>query len=120
MLLRTARYWRHARRGQGDNAGSGVGFGADFLSDVFPHQNLHQPTCIPVMPDAPSDSVIRFDRVTVSFDGVTALRDISFEVLKGQARIILGAASSGKTVLLKTAMGLNPVEKGSVFVFGDR
>ena len=70
------------------------------------------------MPDAPPESVLRFDRVTVSFDGVPALRDISFEVLKGQARIILGAASSGKTVLLKTAMGLNPVEKGSVFVFG--
>ncbi len=70
------------------------------------------------MPDTPPESVLRFDRVTVSFDGVPALRDISFEVLKGQARIILGAASSGKTVLLKTAMGLNPVEKGSVFVFG--
>ena len=48
------------------------------------------------MPDALPESVLRFDRVTVSFDGVPALRDISFEVLKGQARIILGAASSGK------------------------
>jgi phospholipid/cholesterol/gamma-HCH transport system ATP-binding protein len=71
------------------------------------------------MPEASPDIVLRFERVTVSFDGEPALRDVSFEMPKGQARVILGAASSGKTVLLKTALGLNRPDKGAVYVFGQ-
>jgi phospholipid/cholesterol/gamma-HCH transport system ATP-binding protein len=63
--------------------------------------------------------VLRFENVTVSFDGEVALRDISFAAYESDSRIILGAAGSGKTVLLKTAMGLTPPESGKVFVFGQ-
>jgi phospholipid/cholesterol/gamma-HCH transport system ATP-binding protein len=62
-------------------------------------------------------SILRFDRVTVSFDGVEALRDLSFEAREGESRVILGAAGSGKTVLLKTALGLVRPDSGRVFVF---
>jgi phospholipid/cholesterol/gamma-HCH transport system ATP-binding protein len=66
------------------------------------------------------DSVIRFDSVSVVFDdGVRALDKLSFEVQAGQTRIILGAAGSGKTVLLKTAMGLNCATEGKVLLFGE-
>ena len=64
-------------------------------------------------------AVLRFENVTVSFDGDVALRDISFAAFEGESRIILGAAGSGKTVLLKTAMGLIKPESGKVFVFGQ-
>jgi len=64
-------------------------------------------------------AVLRFENVTVSFDGDVALRDISFAAFEGESRIILGAAGSGKTVLLKTAMGLVKPESGKVFVFGQ-
>jgi phospholipid/cholesterol/gamma-HCH transport system ATP-binding protein len=64
-------------------------------------------------------AVLRFDHVTVSFDGEVALRDLSFAAYEGESRIILGAAGSGKTVLLKTAMGLVQPESGRVFVFGQ-
>ena len=64
-------------------------------------------------------AVLKFDNVTVSFDGDVALRDISFAAYEGESRIILGAAGSGKTVLLKTAMGLTKPESGKVFVFGQ-
>jgi phospholipid/cholesterol/gamma-HCH transport system ATP-binding protein len=63
--------------------------------------------------------VIRFENVTVSFDGVVALQDVSFEVGKAQTRILMGAAGSGKTVILKTAMGLVRPESGRVFLFGQ-
>ncbi len=63
--------------------------------------------------------VLRFENVSVSFDGEMALRDISFAAYEGETRIILGAAGSGKTVLLKTAMGLTKPESGKVFVFGQ-
>ncbi|HUJ22406.1 MAG TPA: ATP-binding cassette domain-containing protein [Bryobacteraceae bacterium] len=62
-------------------------------------------------------SILRFDRVSVSFDDVPALIDLSFEVREGGTRIILGAASSGKTVLLKTALGLVRPDSGSVYLF---
>jgi phospholipid/cholesterol/gamma-HCH transport system ATP-binding protein len=63
-------------------------------------------------------SVLRFENVTVSFDEVTALRDISFDTVESESRVILGAAGSGKTILLKTAMGLIKPTSGKVFAFG--
>ena len=62
--------------------------------------------------------VLRFENVTVSFDGDVALSDISFSAYEGESRVILGAAGSGKTVLLKTAMGLAQPESGKVYAFG--
>ncbi len=64
------------------------------------------------------NSIVRFEHVTVSFDGTPALKDVSFTVPEGESRIILGAASSGKTVLLKTAMGLVRPDSGSVYLLG--
>jgi phospholipid/cholesterol/gamma-HCH transport system ATP-binding protein len=62
--------------------------------------------------------ILRFEHVNVSFDGVEALRDMTFEATEGESRVILGAAGSGKTVLLKTALGLVRPDSGGVFVFG--
>jgi phospholipid/cholesterol/gamma-HCH transport system ATP-binding protein len=64
-------------------------------------------------------SVLRFENVSVSFDGVPALVDVSFEARAGQSHVLMGAAGSGKTVLLKTAMGLVKPEAGKVYVFGE-
>jgi phospholipid/cholesterol/gamma-HCH transport system ATP-binding protein len=71
------------------------------------------------MPSNGAKSILRFELVNVSFDGVPALEDLSFEVCEGEARIILGAAASGKTVLLKTALGLVRPDSGSVYLFGQ-
>jgi phospholipid/cholesterol/gamma-HCH transport system ATP-binding protein len=64
-------------------------------------------------------SVLCFDDVSVSFDGEPALRDISFEAFEAESCVILGAAGSGKTVLLKTAMGLVKPDSGRVLVFNE-
>jgi phospholipid/cholesterol/gamma-HCH transport system ATP-binding protein len=63
-------------------------------------------------------AVLRFENVSVSFDGVPAITDISFEALESESRVLLGAAGSGKTVVLKTAMGLVRPDSGKVSVFG--
>ncbi|HXJ38490.1 MAG TPA: ATP-binding cassette domain-containing protein [Bryobacteraceae bacterium] len=66
------------------------------------------------------DRLLRFDKVSVEFEaGARVLDDVCFSVPGGQTRIILGAAGSGKTVLLKTAMGLNSVSGGNVFLLGE-
>lgn len=64
------------------------------------------------------DAVLRFDRVSVSFDEVRALEDVSFQLKKGHTRILFGAAGSGKSVLLKTAVGLVRPTEGEVWLFG--
>jgi phospholipid/cholesterol/gamma-HCH transport system ATP-binding protein len=70
------------------------------------------------MRDGQIQSVLRFDHVTVRYAATTALDDLSFELLAGETRVIFGAAGSGKTVLLKTALGLEKPESGKVYVFG--
>jgi len=64
-------------------------------------------------------SILRFDHVTVRFEGADVLSDISFDACQGESRVILGAAGSGKTVLLKTALGLIHPDAGKVFAFGQ-
>jgi phospholipid/cholesterol/gamma-HCH transport system ATP-binding protein len=70
------------------------------------------------MPTDNPSPVLRFEHVTVSFDGEPVLADISFEAVEGESRVILGAAGSGKTVLLKTALGLIKPDSGKVFALG--
>jgi len=64
-------------------------------------------------------SILRFDHVTVAFGSDVALADVSFEAFEGESRVILGASGSGKTVLLKTALGLVKPDSGEVFAFGQ-
>jgi phospholipid/cholesterol/gamma-HCH transport system ATP-binding protein len=73
------------------------------------------------MPDKEaSTSLLRFEKVGVVFDdGVQALDDLSFNVREGETRIILGSAGAGKTVLLKTAMGLIRASTGRVYLFDE-
>jgi len=65
-----------------------------------------------------SKAILEFDHVTVLFDGVEVLSDVSFRAVEGESRVILGAAGSGKTVLLKTALGLIKPDAGKVYAFG--
>ncbi len=69
------------------------------------------------MPEA-RPSILRFEKVSVAFDDTPALRDVSFEAREGDSLVILGAAGSGKTVLLKAALGLVKPDSGRVYVFG--
>jgi phospholipid/cholesterol/gamma-HCH transport system ATP-binding protein len=71
------------------------------------------------MPDDFEQPILRFERVTVRFEDTVALDDVSFSVFEGETRVVFGAAGSGKTVLLKVALGLVRPDSGSVYVFGQ-
>jgi phospholipid/cholesterol/gamma-HCH transport system ATP-binding protein len=64
-----------------------------------------------------TQSMLRFESVSVRFDEFEALKDVSFDLKQGETRIVMGAAGSGKTVLLKTAIGLDCVSAGKVVLF---
>jgi phospholipid/cholesterol/gamma-HCH transport system ATP-binding protein len=69
---------------------------------------------------AMSHSLLRFEEVSVRFGADPPVLDhLSFNVCQGETRIILGAAGSGKTVLLKTAMGLIHAVSGRMFLFDE-
>ena len=63
-------------------------------------------------------TLLRFENVTVRFDDLVAVDDVSFAMGPGETRVVLGAAGSGKTTLLKAAIGLIPVDSGRVFLLG--
>lgn len=64
--------------------------------------------------------VIRMENVSLTFDGTrNVLDDVSIDVWTGDTRMILGSAGSGKTVLLKTALGLLKPTSGRIFLFGQ-
>ncbi len=65
-----------------------------------------------------TEDVLRFEDVCVSFHGETALDKISFTLRPGQTTVVYGAAGSGKSVMLKTAIGLIRPDSGKVFLFG--
>ena len=62
-------------------------------------------------------SVLRFEHVSLAFGDTVALNDVSFDVKAGGTRIIYGAAGSGKSVMLKVALGLLKPDSGRVFIF---
>jgi phospholipid/cholesterol/gamma-HCH transport system ATP-binding protein len=61
---------------------------------------------------------IVFDDVHIGFDQHQVLRGISFELRRGETKILLGIAGSGKSTLLKLALGLLKPDRGRIFVLG--
>ena len=65
---------------------------------------------------------IRFDRVRKVYQAgevaVTALRDASFEIEKGEICVIVGESGAGKTTLLNILGGMDSLTDGSVTVDG--
>jgi phospholipid/cholesterol/gamma-HCH transport system ATP-binding protein len=66
-----------------------------------------------------SETVAEVERVTLRFEDKVALRDISFTLERGETKVVLGAAGSGKSVLLKLTMGLLRPDEGRITVLGE-
>ena len=67
--------------------------------------------------DAP---VLELQRVSLAFDEKVILRDVSFTLLRGHTKIILGASGSGKSTILKLVLGLLKPDGGEIWVNGAR
>ena len=64
--------------------------------------------------------VVVLDRVHLAFDEKVILRAVSFSLLPGHTKIILGASGSGKSTILKLILGLLKPDGGSIVVNGER
>jgi phospholipid/cholesterol/gamma-HCH transport system ATP-binding protein len=63
--------------------------------------------------------VIAFDDVSIAFEGRTVLDGISFQLAKGETKAIFGVAGSGKSTILKLALGLMKPDAGHIHVLGE-
>ena len=64
--------------------------------------------------------VVVFDKVSLAFDDKVILREVSFTLIKGHTKIILGASGAGKSTILKLILGLLKADGGVVWVNGER
>jgi len=64
------------------------------------------------------EPLVVLERVDAGYPGATILRDLSFEVLRGEIFILLGGSGCGKSTVLKHMIGLNPVLAGRLTVAG--
>ncbi len=62
--------------------------------------------------------VVEFKDVSIGFEDHEVLRDVSFRVVHGETRIILGPAGGGKSTLMKLANGLLVPDSGEISIFG--
>src|SRR5688572_25679595 len=60
------------------------------------------------------------DHLSLAFDEKVILRDVSFTLLKGHTKILLGASGAGKSLTLKIILGLLRPDAGAVWVNGHR
>jgi len=62
---------------------------------------------------------LRLENVTKRYGAVTALRNVSFTVDRGEYVAVLGPTGAGKTTLLKVIAGLLKPDTGEVFIDGE-
>jgi phospholipid/cholesterol/gamma-HCH transport system ATP-binding protein len=61
---------------------------------------------------------IIFEDVSLSFEGPPVLDGVSFELKRGETKVIFGIAGSGKSTLLKLCLGLLRPDRGHIYVLG--
>src|SRR5436190_1921123 len=62
---------------------------------------------------------IEFRDVHLAFDDRTVLNGLSFKVMKGETKIILGGSGGGKSTIIKIVLGLLKPDAGQVLVDGE-
>ena len=63
--------------------------------------------------------VIAFEDVSIAFEDNVVLDGISFQLPHGETKAIFGVAGSGKSTILKLALGLMKPDSGRILVLGE-
>jgi branched-chain amino acid transport system ATP-binding protein len=67
-----------------------------------------------------SQALLSLDRISLSFGGVKAITDISFDVRQGEICALIGPNGAGKSSLLNVINGVYRPQHGTVRMFGVR
>ena len=72
----------------------------------------------PIVPEVSPAPVIRFEDVEIGFDH-PVLEGVSFELPRGETKILMGVSGTGKTLALKLALGLLKPDSGRITVLNE-
>jgi len=78
--------------------------------------STEHPTAVPT---SPAGAAIVFEDVHISFEDKQVLRGVSFKLPFGETKALFGVAGSGKSTILKLALGLFPPDSGRITVLGN-
>ncbi len=69
---------------------------------------------------SPSENgdIVQFEDVSIGFEGKAVLDGVSFGLRRGETKLLLGVAGSGKTTILKLTLGLVQPDGGVVRALG--
>src|SRR3954470_13727275 len=79
---------------------------------------------LPIENQSPADNrphadAVVFEDVELAFDRKVILNGISFRLAHGETKAIFGVAGSGKSTILKLALGLIKPDAGRIYVLGN-
>ncbi len=63
--------------------------------------------------------VVRMEHLTKTFGDNHVLRDINLVMNKGENLVVLGKSGTGKSVLIKSIVGLVEIDEGNLFILGQ-
>ncbi|MFN3234350.1 MAG: ABC transporter ATP-binding protein [Gammaproteobacteria bacterium] len=67
-----------------------------------------------------TEYAIEVKNLTVQYDDLVVLENISFTIKRGEIFIILGGSGCGKTTLMRHLIGLETPRKGEIYICGNR
>jgi phospholipid/cholesterol/gamma-HCH transport system ATP-binding protein len=66
-----------------------------------------------------SGPLLKLEGMEKAFGAKQVLRGVDLEVARGQSLVVIGGSGSGKSVMLKNALGLMTPDKGRIFFDGE-
>ncbi len=67
----------------------------------------------------PGAELLKVENVSLSFGGVKAIQDVSFDIRKGEIRAIIGPNGAGKTSMLNVINGFYHPQEGTITFHGE-
>ena len=65
-----------------------------------------------------ADNVVEMRSISKGFNGVSVLKDVSFDVRKGEVHALAGGNGAGKSTLMKILQGVYQADAGEILIGG--
>lgn len=72
-----------------------------------------------MMTPSPGEEIIRLERVTKRFGGITAVNDVSFGIESGEIHAVVGENGAGKSTIMKMLAGVHRPDGGTLLLRGQ-
>jgi ribose transport system ATP-binding protein len=70
-------------------------------------------------PSRPVTPLLEMKRVTKTFGGIAALREVDFTILEGEIHGLVGENGAGKSTMMKIIAGVHSGFEGEMLVHGE-